>query len=236
MSNKNAVITGATHGIGKAIAAMLLEQGYHILICARNAQELEDVQREWAVRFPNQSVYVHTADLADRAQLNRLAGVCVDTFGTVQVLVNNAGVFEPGQLATEPEGQLKKMMDINLYAPYHLTRAMLPHMPRHVAAHIFNICSVASLKAYPNGGAYSVTKYALMGFSDNLREELKEEGIRVTALFPGATDSRSWAGADVSPERIMEARDVAILVRAALELSTKAVVEHMVLRPQLGDL
>lgn len=104
------------------------------------------------------------------------------------------------------------------------------------AGHIFNICSIASLQAYANGGSYSISKFALLGFSKNLREELKPKGIKVTAVMPGATMSNSWSGSNIDPKRIMEAKDIASMVYTATHLSPMAVVEDIVLRPQLGDL
>ena len=98
------------------------------------------------------------------------------------------------------------------------------------------MCSIAGLHAYHNGGAYSVSKFALNGFTKNLREELKEKRIRVSAIHPGATMSDSWAGSDISPDRIMEAQDIAIAIWSAYNMSAKAVVEDIILRPQLGDL
>ncbi|TAF49329.1 MAG: SDR family oxidoreductase, partial [Sphingobacteriia bacterium] len=152
------------------------------------------------------------------------------------VLINNAGRFEPGSIHNEAEGVLDSMLQTNLYSAYHLTRALLPAMIDKKQGHVFNICSIASLQAYANGGSYSISKFALLGFSRNLREEMKPHGIKVTAVLPGATLSDSWAGSGVDPQRIMEASDVAKLVVAAASLSPQAVVEDIVLRPQLGDL
>jgi short-subunit dehydrogenase len=104
------------------------------------------------------------------------------------------------------------------------------------AGHIFNICSIASLAAYENGGAYSISKFALLGFSKNLRLELKDSGIKVTAVCPGAVFTNSWAGSGVDPKRIMDANDIAKMIYAATQLSAQAVVEDIVMRPQLGDL
>jgi len=104
------------------------------------------------------------------------------------------------------------------------------------SGHIFNICSIASLQAYSFGGSYSISKYALEGFSKNLREELKDKGIKVTGVYPGATYTNSWAGSGVEPSRIMESNDIAKMIIAAAHLSPQAVVEDIVMRPQLGDL
>jgi short-subunit dehydrogenase len=104
------------------------------------------------------------------------------------------------------------------------------------SGHIFNICSIASIQPYTNGGSYSISKYAMLGFSKNLREELKPFHIKVTSVLPGATYTDSWAGTGVDEKRIMEAGDVAEMVFAASKLSVQACVEEIILRPQLGDL
>jgi short-subunit dehydrogenase len=109
-------------------------------------------------------------------------------------------------------------------------------MMERKTGHIFNMCSIASLQAYKNGGAYSISKFALLGFSKNLREEMKPYGIKVTAVIPGAAYTDSWAGSGVDPRRIMTAGDVAAMIYAAAQLSPQACVEDIVLRPQLGDL
>jgi NADP-dependent 3-hydroxy acid dehydrogenase YdfG len=104
------------------------------------------------------------------------------------------------------------------------------------SGHVFNISSIAGLKAYPNGGAYSVSKFALRGFSMNLRDELKPYNIKVTTVFPGASYTDSWAASGIERERFMEASDIAKMVYAAFLLSPQACVEEITLRPQLGDI
>jgi len=128
------------------------------------------------------------------------------------------------------------MLEVNLFSAYHTTRALLPKMKTVKDGHIFTICSIASLAAYPGGGAYGISKYALLGFTKNLRHELKEYGIKVTAVIPGAVYTDSWKGSGVSEQRIMEAEDIARLIYSASQLSPQAVVEEIVVRPQLGDL
>jgi short-subunit dehydrogenase len=232
--NPTAVITGATQGIGYAVTERLLAQGYDVAICARSADKLQEVQAAWAIKYPCARVLAVAADLSRREDLAAFAASALGQFPRIAVLVNNAGIFEPGELSTEPEGLLERTMDVNLYSAYHLTRALLPHMGE--GGHIFNMCSVASLKAYPNGGAYSISKYALLGFSENLREELKPRRIKVTAICPGATWSRSWSGSGIAQERIMAAEDVAAMLWAACSLSARADVETIVMRPLSGDL
>lgn len=232
----NAVITGATHGIGKAIAEKLLSEGFSVAICARNQSELETLKGEWQEQYPNATIIAHPADFSKKEDVMAFADVVLEEFAEIDILVNNAGIFQPGNLESEPEGLLETLMNVNLFSAYHLTRRLLPSIHHSRKGHIFNMCSVASLRSYPNGGAYSITKYALLGFSDNLREELKESSIRVTAIAPGATYSRSWSGSGIEESRIMQVSDVAIMLWAAYSLSASADVENIIMRPQKGDL
>ena len=231
----NVVITGASKGIGKAIAREFACKGYSLFLCARNKKNLEQSAEELRSEFPGINIMTLPADLADPKQVMEFASWCLSN-AAPDILVNNAGVYMPGNVMDEPEGQLEKMMQINLYSAYQLTRKLLPAMLKKRRGHIFNICSVASLHAYNGGGGYSISKFAMNGFSQNLRHELKEFNIKVTAVFPGAVLTDSWGDYDNSDKRIMEAKDIATMVVAATNLSSQAVVEEITIRPQLGDL
>jgi short-subunit dehydrogenase len=234
----NIVITGASRGLGRAIAEAFAQdkQGHTLVLTARNKEHLESFCRELQGRFPRTRILSHAADLADKEATIALGQWVLQRVPQVDILVNNAGSFVPGNVGTEPDGALETMMAVNLYSAYHLTRTLLPAMKGAGSGHIFNMCSIASIKAYPNGGAYSISKYALLGFSKNLREELKDQGIKVTAVMPGAVYTDSWADTDVPQSRIMEAKDIALLVYHAAHLSPQATVEEIIVRPQLGDL
>jgi short-subunit dehydrogenase len=131
---------------------------------------------------------------------------------------------------------METMLDVNLLSAYHLTRTLLPKMTASGTGHIFTICSVASLAAYPNGGAYSISKYALLGFTKNLRRELQTTGIKVSAVIPGAAFTDSWKSSGLPAERFMEAEDIAHMIYATTQLSPQAVVEEIIMRPQPGDI
>ncbi|MGC4101372.1 SDR family NAD(P)-dependent oxidoreductase [Ferruginibacter sp.] len=232
----NVVITGASRGIGKAIAAIFAANGHQLFLSSRNEVALYKATEELQTRFPGITVKAKAFDLAKDAGA---FGEWINALGIdVDVLVNNAGSFEPGSVNNEAEGVLESQLSTNLYSAYHLTRTLLPGMMKSntTGRHIFNICSIASLQAYKNGGAYSISKFALDGFSRNLREEMKAHGIKVTAVYPGAVLTDSWAGFDNSRHRIMEAEDVAKMIYAASQLSAGACVEEIVMRPLLGDL
>jgi short-subunit dehydrogenase len=229
------VITGASKGIGKAVAEHFAQKGADLFLCSRQMDRTLAWQNELMRRY-NCSVTSHNADVSEEGQVRELAGRILEAFEGIDVLVNNAGRFEPGSIHEEPEGRLEQMLKVNLFSAYHLTRLLLPRMIGQRRGHIFNICSVAALGAYPNGGSYSISKWALLGFSRNLREELKTHGVKVTAVHPGATMSGSWEGFPVDPARIMTADDIAKLIVASTELSPQACVEDILVRPQLGDL
>ncbi len=232
------VITGASRGMGKAIAEAFAQdkQGHTFLLCARTEDRLLAFAKDLQGRFPRTQVLSKAADLTVKAEVVEWAAWALEQTGTIDILINNAGTFIPGSVHSEEDGILEQMLSLNLFAAYHLTRRLLPKMLAQQTGHIFNICSIASTKAYSNGGAYSISKFALYGFSKNLREELKDKGINVTTVLPGAVMTDSWEGFDNSNGRIMEATDIAKLVYAAAHLSPQACVEEIVVRPKLGDL
>ena len=235
----NIIITGASKGIGKAVAEIFATEGATLFLCARNEISLYNTVAELQKKYPGSNIKAKPVDLADKTAAQQFGKWCLE-LGVPDILVNNAGEFLQGNVCDEDEGVLEKMVAINLFGAYHLTRTLLPKMIAEkngeAGRHIFNICSVASLEAYPNGGGYSISKFALLGFSKNLREELKPHGIRVTTVSPGAVMTDSWGNFDNSNNRIMEALDIAKMIFAATKLSPQAVVEDIVLRPQLGDL
>jgi short-subunit dehydrogenase len=231
----NVVVTGASKGIGKAIAEIFAANGASLYLCSRGEVALYKTMEDLQTRFPQATVKARPADLSVKEEVTAFGNWCLSQ-ATPDILVNNAGLFEPGSVHSEPEGLLESQLNVNLFSAYHLTRSLLPAMMNRKQGHIFNMCSIASLHAYANGGAYSISKFALYGFSKNLREELKPHGIKVTSVHPGAVLTNSWGDFDNSSNRIMEAADIAKMVWAASSLSMQACVEDIVIRPQLGDL
>lgn len=232
-----AVITGATKGIGLAIAEALAAENYHLAICSRSEADLVALKNDFANRFPNVEVLIFQTDISEKNNALAFSNAIAQKWACVNVLVNNVGVFLEGDILESPEGKLEQLMATNVYSAYHLTRALMPLILRgKYKRHIFNMCSVASIEAYPSGGLYSISKFALLGFSKVLREELKPQGVKVTAILPGITWSNAWAGAALPESRLMQASDIAQVVTSALRMSASAVIEDIILRPQLGDL
>jgi len=232
----NVVITGASKGIGKAIATTFAAAGANLFLCARNEVTLYNTVAELQEKYANSTINAQVVDISKKEAAKKFGQWILDRANHIDVLINNAGQFIPGSIYNEADGLLEQMMDTNLYSAYHLTRTLIPSMITTKQGHIFNLCSIASLQAYPNGGSYSISKFALMGFSKNLREELKPHNIKVTTVYPGAVMTASWGDFDNTTQRIMEADDIAAMIMAATKLSPQAVVEEIVIRPQLGDL
>jgi len=232
----NVVITGASKGFGRAIADLFAAHGHNLFICARNEITLYKAMEELLTRYPDCKIKAKARDISKKEEAEDFGKWLLANAYHIDVLVNNAGRFIPGSIYNEESGALEEMIQTNLYSAYHLTRVLLPSMMKRKSGHVFNICSIASLTAYPNGGAYSISKFALHGFSKNLREEMKPYQVKVTAVFPGAAYTDSWSGSGIDPKRIMEANDIAQMVYAASQLSPQACVEEIIMRPQLGDL
>ncbi len=234
--NKLIVVTGGTKGIGRAVIERFASAGFDVATCSRSRTDLDKLAAELSARFANCQTFTFVADMSKKTGVDEFCTFVSNLNRPVDVLVNNAGYFIPGEITTEEDGTLESMIEANLYSAYYTTRKLVIDMKQLRRGHIFNMCSIASIAAYPNGGSYAISKFALLGFSKCLREELKSLGIRVTAVLPGATYTASWEGADLPEERFMRAADVAESVYSAWTLSERSVVEEILIRPQLGDL
>jgi short-subunit dehydrogenase len=161
---KSIIVTGGTKGIGRAIVDKFAQEQYQVFTCARSEDEsLKGIS----------NVHFFKADLSQRSEVLAFADFVRQHTESVDILVNNTGFFIPGQIHNEEEGTLEAMIETNVYSAYHLTRKFVNKMIELRSGHIFNICSTASITAYTNGGSYCISKFALLGMSKVLREELK---------------------------------------------------------------
>lgn len=236
VSPKNIVITGCTKGIGLAVALAFAQKGFNIAGCARNQADLDILHAKLLNINPKAQNLLMVCDVAIEESLTQFAQLITNTYKQVDVLVNNAGIFLPGTIAKEPIDRLENMLTTNVLSAYKITKLLLSAMTTLSSAHIFNICSIASLQAYNNGGSYTISKFALLGFSKQLRHELKTTGVKVTAIMPGATKTSSWEGTDLPDERFIKPEDIAKTICSVLELSVHTDLEEIVIRPQQGDI
>jgi len=233
--NFTAVVTGASKGIGFSVAKRLAEAGFSLFIVGRdNARLLEAKSQLLLAGAPE--VHTFSGDLSQSDVAKRCTAKIFETWSSLTVLVNNAGVFLPGTMMEEEEGQFETLMTTNMNSAYHVTKGLWPLLRLSNRAHVFNMCSIASITAYAAGGSYSVSKFAMLGFSKSLRLEGMPHDIRVTAILPGATLTDSWAGVDLPSTRFIKPEDVANALYSAFVINENTVMEEVLLRPILGDI
>ncbi len=229
LEEMNAVITGATKGIGKAIAIKLAENGYNLAICARNALELEAFSAD--LSYTGVSVFTFVADLGNKAEVAAFCDAVKGEYASIDVLVNNAGVYLPGSMLDEVDDSFENQLNLNLLAPYYLSKYFGKIMRNQQSGHIFNICSIASKEIIPNAGGYCVTKSALLSLNDVCREELSKYNVKVTAILPGSTLTASWEGTEIPAERFVQPEDIAAAIHTVLNLSAGVNVDEVTLKP-----
>lgn len=233
----NIIVTGASRGIGFAILEKFASQGWNIAFCSKNPESVQSAKNYFLHHFPKINVYAEAVNMSDKSSVISFAKNCIAQFGSVDVLVNNAGVFVQGQLsASHDEDALELLMQTNLYSVYWMGKEVIPKMISNGRGHIFNISSIAGIREYDSGGAYTVSKFALTGYTRQLRHELKHKNIRVTGVYPGAVLTDSWSGVDLPSSRFIAPNDIAELVYTTHHLSPSSCVEDIILRPTEGDI
>lgn len=234
--SKWAIITGASRGLGFSIAEIFAANGYDLLLTSRTKKNLEQAINKLKKSYPDRRIEGNAFDLGVKREAIAFGNWCLSITSQIDILVNNAGSFAGANVHDEEDGALEEMIQTNLFSAYHLSRTILPAMIRRSSGHIINMSSIAGLKAYPGGGSYSISKYALNGLNVNLREELKTHGIKVTAVYPGAVYTDSWKNSGLPQKRFIQPEDVARMIFNCTQLSDSACVEEIVIRPQLGDI
>lgn len=229
------LISGATRGIGRALAIRFAEEGCSVAFCGKDEARVEGFQTLLRQDF-GIDAHGFVADMGNKEDVQAFALLAVQRLGGLDILVNNAGIFLPGAVGEEADGVFETLMAVNVAGAYHLTRAVLPELRKSQRAHIFNICSTASIMPYVNGGSYCISKFALLGMSKVLRAETLGSHIAVTAVLPGATLTDSWSGTELPETRFMQAEDVAAAIWSAWAINTHSVVEELLVRPRAGDI
>jgi short-subunit dehydrogenase len=230
------LITGASQGIGEAIARVFAREipGVRLALVARSEKNLRAVARACARLGAKPEIF--PCDVSDEAGVLALAAAVRKKIGTVDVLINNAGTFISVPFEETTAADFDRMLAVNLRSVFLVSKAFVPAMVRRRRGDIFNMSSVAGLRAFAGDAAYCASKYAVTGLSKVMRLELQDKGVRVCCVYPGATTSPSWKGSGVAAGRMMPADDVARAFYAVYRMTRRTVVEEIVLRPQLGDL
>jgi short-subunit dehydrogenase len=225
-----AVVTGGSKGIGLEIVRKFLQEGFKVISVSRSLGSLNALQKEFT-----ENLLVLKADLSKKEDVKRVGKEIRDLHTSVHVLVNNAGVFIPGEISTEEDEVFELQMALNLNAAYYLSKMIIPLLKQSQDGYIFNMCSTASVIGYPNGGAYCISKHALIGMSKVLRLELMPNKIAVSSILPGATLTDSWKNTEQTVERFVKPSTIAKAIWFAWETRDNAVMEEILLRPVEGD-
>lgn len=236
MSKPVVLITGASQGIGEALALEFAKElkGVRLALVARTKKNLIRVASR--CKKLGAIVEIFPCDVTDEQAVLALKKAVTKTFKQVDVLINNAGNFKAASLVDMSVAMFDQLISTNLRSVFLVSQAFIPQMIKRKQGSIFNMSSIAGLIAYPGGAGYSAAKFGVTGLSKVMRSELKAHGIRVTCVYPGATFSPSWKGSNVPEKRMMPAEDVAKAFYAIYQMSKRTVVEEIVLRPLLGDL
>ncbi len=179
------IVTGASAGIGRETALEFARQGARVVLAARREDRLEALAKQ--IRGMGAEALAVPTDVARGDDIDRLVQAALDRFGRIDVLVNNAGFGFSGTIEETTEADMRELMDVNYMSAFNATRAVLPHMRSQRSGHIVNVASVVGKIAFPFHGAYSATKFAMIGMTEALRGELDGSGITATAVLPGST-------------------------------------------------
>lgn len=229
------IITGATKGIGKSIAEAFAAEGFSIVFCSRSETDVAATEAFLMNNFHIQCKGF-VCDASNKKEIQDFADKAIAFLGGCDVLVNNAGVFIPGSIEEEADGVFEQQMAVNISSAYYLSQKLIPILKHGSRAHIFNMCSIASIKGYANGGSYCISKHAMLGLTRVLREELKPAGIAVSAIMPGATLTESWGDSELPASRFMRTSDVGKAITMAWHINEHTVMEEVILRPIAGDI
>lgn len=224
-----ALITGATKGIGRAVAHTLGQAGFELVLLARKQKDLEELQAELTGKGVKTNIYA--VDCAIKADVYRFLAIAESNLGFIDVLVNNVGIFIPNNFFEENDAAFEQQQALNVNAAYYFGKFLGKKMLEAKRGHIFNICSVASNMPIKNAGSYSVTKAAMLSLNHVLRQELAPHQVKVTAFLPGSTKTASWEGTSIPNEKFIQPEDIASTLLAILKLSKGANVDEVLITP-----
>ncbi|GAA6768833.1 3-ketoacyl-ACP reductase [Flavobacterium sp. CGRL1] len=227
LKNKNAFITGAGKGIGKAVAIALAKEGVNVILVSRTQADVDQLAAE-TNKLGVKSLAL-SADVSDINSINSAVEKALAEFKHIDILINSAGIASFGKFLELEPSEFEKIIQVNLMGTYYTTRAIIPNMIERQTGDIINISSTAGLNGNALTSAYSASKFAVLGLTDSLMQEMRKHNIRVTALTPStvATDmAKDLKLTDGNPEKVMQSEDMADLIIAQLKLNRRVFIKN----------
>ena len=228
--NKCAIVTGASRGIGFAIAQALAKDGYRVFICARKKSELRDALEKLSAAG---SAAGEVCDVRSEDQVRQMLDECERVFGGIHVLINNAGVGIMGKTVEELSGEeFRQTLETNLFGVFYACHYVIPKMRLRGGGYIINISSLAGQNAHPRMSAYNASKFGLNGFSESLMQEVRHENIKVSYICPGSVNTY-FGGDTPSADRSwqLQPEDIAQAVINLLRMDQRALPSKVEIRP-----
>ena len=229
LAGKAALVTGASRGIGYAIAERLAALGASVAICSRNREHLETAAAQ--IRADGATIVAFPCDVTRADALAALARQTTEALGPVDILVNNAGIGRFGEFHTLSEVDYDAVLDTNLKSVFLLSREIATSMIARRSGHIINIASLAGKNAFPGGGIYCASKWGLLGLKYCMAEELRAHGIRVAAICPGTVATEFSPHENKTASKMLQPSDVAHAVGALLTQAPQSFISEILLRP-----
>jgi len=232
LSNKTAIITGGSKGIGRVLALRLATENANVVITGRNKKDLEKTSGE-ITAFNKGKVLAVDSDVADYSGVKRIVKETADNFGDIHFLVNNAGIYPHKLLKDYSIEDWKRVIEVNLFGPMMMCKEVLPYMEKlssTTGATIVNICSTSGKRGYEKGTAYVASKFALSGFSEALFKEVRQYNIRVVAVYPSYVETDIIAESklkSLGKGVYMRGEDVADSIILTMKLPQRALIKDI---------
>ncbi len=235
MEKKITLISGASRGIGRAIAIKLARENHFVVVLARNAEEITEL--EFEIDQSGGKAMAIVADISDEEQVVGVMQKVIRDFGRIDVLINNAGIgiFKPVDDFSSDDWD--RVMNVNVKGSFLLTKAALPHMKAAGCGHIVGIASDVSKRTFAHGGLYTASKYAQHAFFESLRREVRSLGIKVSVIYPGLVDTYFHEGDPGQPKRAqyLQPHDIAAAVSYILHAPPHVLVDELMIHPMMQE-
>ncbi|WP_050614416.1 3-ketoacyl-ACP reductase [Bacillus testis] len=227
LKDKTAIITGAGKGIGRATAIDLAKEGVNLGLLARSEEELKMLCAELTETYGIQAIYA-TADIADREQVEKAADFLIGQLGKIDILINNAGMAQFGTFLEMDPNIWERIIQVNLMGTYYVTRKILPEILKQKEGSVINVASTAGEKGFATGSAYAASKFAVMGLTESLMQEVRKQNVRVTAITPSTVNTALAVNSGLKigdEDRMMQPEDVSELILSILHLSPRVFIK-----------